>query len=167
MDRAVNLLPWLAAISFSAFAASAAIARFHPAATIELVFPYALLVCAGIGVPVAMTYRPDRTWTGPILVGIGLVLVVLVAKGLGFFSGLGGEAAGWVLAFAVFVWPIVIAKFAIIGGIVALPLGALILWLSGELGAAAKGVSVYDLPFGGLRVAVLLLLTFAPLGIYR
>ncbi len=166
MDRAANLLPWAAAISAGAFGASAAIVRSHPSAVMQQVFPYVLLVCAGVGLPVALTYRGDRTMSIPILSGVGFVLVALAAKALGFFSGLGGEAAGWALAVAIFVLPFVIAKFAIIGGIVALPLAALILVLSGELRAAAKGASIYDLPFAGLRMAVLLLLTFAPLSIY-
>jgi len=157
MKLIATWLPWTAAIAFGALVGAWVFSAFL--SDVRTAYPYALGLSAVVGVPMAMRYRGDRDWgRAGIMVAIGVVLVVLARS-----CSSGGGVAGVILAvLQVSLFVAMAARLSFFG----LPTATLILSLSGEWRAMAQGTSVANLPYGGLRVAVLLVLTVAPLALY-
>jgi hypothetical protein len=182
MRRWLHFLPWAAAISVAAFAAAATFvgaldtlrpifgnARHPP--TVATILPFALGACLAAGVPLAIWFRASRGWAAALfLVIVATVVLVVVSQVEKFFHGANGEAAGWMMAIAIFyivpagllVLLPALSSLAFVG----LPAGALLLFLSGEMTAIRRGVSVLDLSRGRLRVGLLLLVTVVPPAVY-
>lgn len=161
--RAVNFLPWVAALSFGAFVA--VLPTLYFGAKFALIFPIALGVCSVIGVPIALRWRGNAGWLMPVGIVLGLGILIAVIKALAYLSGLGGEALGWVLAMtissAALALPIALA-IAMAIGLVAGPTALVVLFLSGEMAAIKRGTSIYDLPHRRLRASLLVLLATGP-----
>jgi hypothetical protein len=152
MVRATWFLPWAAAISVGALAGAGFLSVFP--VDFWTVYPYELGLSALVGVPMAMHFRGGRMWGRVGLIAAAGVVALLLAR-----SRSGGES---VQLLVVVLYFIVVLCPAFVG----LPVAALVLALSGEWLALAQGMSVANLPRGGLRVAVLLLLTLAPLALF-
>jgi hypothetical protein len=172
MGRAVQFLPWAAAISVGALAGAFAFAHFGltfgrpppEGLTVAVVFPYALAVCAAVGVPVALWFRSAPGWIIPVIMASVFVAVVYVGTLLPHWGS--GEAAAWALAITIF-FVVPLGLLALVQIIlclvcVALPAGALVLLTSGEIEALRRGVSVFDLPHTNLRLGLLFLVMLAP-----
>jgi hypothetical protein len=178
MRRWLNFLPWAAAISIAAFAMAAVyigllaglgplvVKGRHPM-TVAMILPVALGFCLAVGLPIALWFRAGRGWAVTLfLVMVGAVVLLILSAVGKFFHGATGEAAGWMTAIFVFyILPLgllfllpALSSLAFVG----LPVGALVLFLSGEMKAIRQGVSVLDLRHGPLRVGVLAALTAAP-----
>jgi hypothetical protein len=160
MGRAVQFLPWAAAISVGALAGAFAFAHFGltfgrpppEGLTVAVVFPYALAVCAAVGVPVALWFRLAPGWIIPVIMASVFVAVVYVGTLLPHWGS--GEAAAWALAITIF--------FVVPLGLLALVQIILCLVTSGEIEALRRGVSVFDLPHTNLRLGLLFLVMLAP-----
>jgi hypothetical protein len=146
-------LPWSAAIAFGALAAAGLLSLLLDFRT---AFPYALGLSALVGVPMAMRCRGGRAW-GRIGTVVAAGVVVLLDAGWCASGGTEGQ---------VFAMLLLLVGLAACLAFVGVPAAALVLALSGEWLALPQGTSVADLPHGRLRVAVLLLLTVAPLALY-
>jgi hypothetical protein len=157
-------LPWMAAASVGALAAAA----IRSNGNFPTVFPYALGLCGLAGAIGFLWFRVSRTLAGTAMIGAAVLLVVLAGAYLSPFFEAGDMAIPiaifYVIPFGVLTLGIVALYFCL----VVLPVGALLLYVSGEFKAQREGlgVSVFDLPWGGWRTAVLLVLTFAPLSVY-
>jgi hypothetical protein len=178
MRRWLNFLPWAAAISLAAFAASAVYAsRFalihlimgsaHRLPTVTTMLPVSLGACLVVGVPLAIWFRGSRAWAMTLLLVIigAVVLGTVLAVGT-YYKGATGEAAGWLTMIALF-WIVPLGLAFLLPALallvfVSLPTGALVLFLSGEMKAIRQRVSVLDLRYGRLRVGLLVALTAAP-----
>jgi hypothetical protein len=179
MKRWLNFLPWAAAVSLAAFAASAVYASWGWFALFHLIFssahrlpamttmlPAALAACLVVGVPPAIWFRASRAVAAALLVVmIGAVVVGILSLVANYYQGATGEAAGILTIIAVFwILPVgatLLAPAALLV-FVSLPTGTLVLWLSGEMKAIRRRVSILDLPRGRLRVGLLAALTVAP-----
>ena len=108
MGRAVQFLPWAAAISVGALAGAFAFVHFGltfgrpspESLTVAAVFPYALTVCAAVGVPVALWLRSACGWIIPVIITTVFVAVVFIGKLLPHWGT--AEAAAWALAITIF-----------------------------------------------------------------
>jgi hypothetical protein len=178
MKRWLNLLPWAAAISLAAFAASAVYASqfalfhlifssAHLLPTMTTMLPAALAACLVVGVPLAIWFRASRAWAVTLLlVIIGAVVVGIVYLVGRYYQGATGEGAGWLTMIAVF-WIVPLGLSFLLPALellvfVSLPTGALVLFLSGEMKAIRRRVSILELPRGRLRLGLLAALTAAP-----
>ena len=178
MARVVNFLPWAAAISLAAFAAAAVYAsRFaifhmifssaHRLPTMTTMLPAALGACLVIGVPLAIWFRAGRAWAVTLLlVMIGAVVLGIVSLVGTYYQGATGQAAGLLTIIAVY-WIVTLGQTFLLPALallvfVSLPTGALVLFLSGEMKAICRRVSIFDLPRGRLRVGLLAVLTAMP-----
>ncbi|HLG47874.1 MAG TPA: hypothetical protein VKY24_16645 [Reyranella sp.] len=183
--RWVHVLPWAAAISVGALLGAAAYCFLYRDSVflqhvvgpktgldaVRVTYPYALCLCAAVGVPVAMWFRLGPT-SAMMAMGVGVVLTgLLVISLIGNFLGDStGEARGWAVAFLIFIVPFVViihgAPIVALFACISVPVGALIVFVSGEMTAIRKGVSILELSHGGLRFALLVLLACAPAGTF-
>jgi hypothetical protein len=153
MERAVNALPWAAAISFGAGVCAIVVAlwfgdvygRDTPSA-FRKIFPTMLGMNMLLWVPVALWARADRGWAviGTVLAGV--VLLLLLARPANIID----------------VFEFVLLAFCF--GISSFPTSAMILALSGESKPIRRRIS--ELPNARLRIGLLLLLTLVPLIAY-
>ena len=170
MMRAANFLPWVAALSFGAFVAVLPTLPFG--ARFTLVFPIALGVCSMLGIPIALRWRANAGWLlMPVGIVVGLGIVIALISAITSLRNMGGEAANWVLAFTVsstlVFLPIALVIAMVILVVAAIP-AVMVLFLSGEVAALRRRVSIYDLPYPRLRASLLVLLAIAPpLAAYR
>jgi hypothetical protein len=173
VGRVVQFLPWAAAISVGALAGAFAFVHLGltighrpgpESLTVAAVFPYALAVCAAVGMPVALWFRGARGWVIPVMMTSVFVAAVYIYKLLPHWGP--GEAAAWGLAITIFfIIPfglLVLVQITLCLACVALPAGALVLLISGEIEALRRGVPVFDLPHTNLRFGLLLLVMLAP-----
>lgn len=165
MERAVNALPWTAAISFGAGVCATVVALLSPSiyapythdalSAFRKAFPGMLGMNMLIWLPVALWARSDLAWKviGTALAGV--VLLLLIADPFSPKQYVDGgvrllRALDFILV-------------ALCFGVCSLPTSALILVLSGERSAIRKGTWISELPYLGLRIGLLLLLTLLPL----
>jgi len=176
MRRWLNFLPWVAAISVAAFAGVLVYLQvlkfFRPATglsqAVQHMFPIAFGLCFALALPLAVWLRVSRGWAVTIFLVIAGTVALLLVSAVGrYYHGASGEAAGWLTMIALFyVLPVGLLLLVPVVGCVAfvcLPAGALVLFLSGEMKAIRRNMSILDLPHGRLRSGLLALVALAPL----
>ena len=166
------LLPWLAAISIAATAGAVVFSLVVPvlfspeiatqlgvSGGLQTVFPYALGLCAAVGLPVALWLRAHWIWA-VAAAGMAVMIGLLLIPKTGAHAG-GGEAAS---VTAVFDFLNGVAAALLVGVpalvclfVIGLPVGVEVLLLSGEIRAITRGVSILDLPGGRVRIPLLVL----------
>ena len=175
MERTVNALPWAAAISFAAGVSSTVIALIVSKDFIDIyfqesrglspfrwMFPTAFAANALFWLPVALWARADRRWAAIGTILAGVVAVLLLTQP---FAPRSYHQPG-VGVIKIFNFVLNVIPLSLCVALCSLPTGAMVLVLSGERKAIAKGTWISELPYPYLRVGLLLLLTFLPLVAY-
>lgn len=165
MERAINALPWAAAISFGAGVCATVVALLSPSIyapyTLDALsafrkgFPGILGVSVLVWRPIALWARADLGWKviGTVLAGVVLVLLLVNPFGRKEYV----HGAVQILRALDFI------VVALCFGVCSLPTSALVLVLSGERSAIRRGTWISELPYLGLRIGLLLLLMLLPL----